>query len=55
MPFSKQGKLEMPQVGQGRAGSRRRNPDPINQAINQPLDVTQEIQRGTRIVIGENK
>ena len=37
-------------MGQGRAGSRRRKPDPINQVINQPLDVTQGIQRGTRIV-----
>ena len=28
-------------------------PDPINQAINQPSDVTQGIQRGTRIVTGK--
>ena len=48
--ISKQGKFERPWMGQGRAGSRRRKPDPINQAINQPLDVTQGIQRGTRIV-----
>ena len=40
-------------MGQGRAGSRRRKPDPINQAINQPLDVTQGIQRGIRIVTGK--
>ena len=51
--ISKQGKFERPQMGQGRAGSRRRKADPINQAINQPLDVTQGIQRGTRIVTGE--
>ena len=51
--ISKQGKFERPQMGQGRAGSRRRKPDPINQAINQPLDVTQGIQRGTRIVTGK--
>ena len=37
-------------MGQGQAGSRRRNPAPINQAINQPLDVTQRILRGTKIV-----
>ena len=37
-------------MGQGRAGSKRRKPNPINQAINQPLDVTQGIQRGTKIV-----
>ena len=42
--ISKQGKFERPQMGQGRAGSRRRKPDPINQAINQPLDVTQGIR-----------
>ena len=40
-------------MGQGRAGSKRRKPDPINQAINQPLDVAQGIQRGTRIVTGK--
>ena len=40
-------------MGQGRAGSRRRKPDPINKAINQPLDVTEGIQRGTRIVTGK--
>ena len=40
-------------MGQGRVGLRRRKPDPINQAINQPLDVTQEIERGTRIVTGK--
>ena len=40
-------------MGQGRAGSRRRKSDPINQAINQPSDVTQGIQRGTRIVTGK--
>ena len=49
----KQGKFERPQMGQGRTGSRRRNADPINQAINQPLDVTQVIQRGTRRVTGK--
>ena len=51
--ISKQGKFERPQMGQGRAGSRRRKPDAINQAIHQPLDVTQGIQRGTRIVTGK--
>ena len=51
--ISKQGKFERPWMGQGRTGSRRRKPDPINQAINQPLDVTQGIQRGTRIVTGK--
>ena len=38
--MSKQGKLERPQLGQGRAGLRRRKPDHINQPKIQPLDVT---------------
>ena len=36
-----------------RAGSKRRNPDPINQAINQPSDVSQEIPGRTKIVTGK--
>ena len=31
----------------------RKKPDPINQTINQPSDVTQGIQRGTKIVTGK--
>ena len=34
----KQGKSERLQMGQGRAGSKRKKPDPLNQAINQPSD-----------------
>ena len=49
----KQGKLERPQMGQGRAGSKRKKPDPINHAINQSSDVTQEIPGRTKIVIGK--
>ena len=41
--FPKQGKLERPEIGQGRAGSKRKKPDPINQTINQPSNVSQEI------------
>ena len=51
--ISKQGKLARLQVGQGRAGLRRRKPDPINQIANQPLDVTQGIPRGTKIETGK--
>ena len=41
-------------MGQGRAGlRRRRRPDPINQAANQPLGVTQGIPRGTQIETGK--
>ena len=32
----KQGSMEMPLISQGRAGSRRKRPDPINQLINPP-------------------
>ena len=32
-------------MGQGRAGLRRRKPDLINQAANQPLDVTRNSKR----------
>ena len=49
----KQGKSERLQIGQGRAGSKRRKPDPINQAINQPSDVSQEIPGRTKIVTGK--
>ena len=40
-------------MGQGRAGSQRKKPNPINQAINQPSDVTKEIPEGTRVVTGK--
>ena len=40
-------------MGQGRAGSKRKKPDPINQTINQPSDVTQEIPRRSKIVTGK--
>ena len=40
-------------MGQGRAGSKRKKPDPINQAINQPLDVAQEIPGRTRTITGK--
>ena len=51
--ISKQGKLGRLQVGQGRAGLRRRKPDHINQPTNQPLDVMQGIQRGIKIETGK--
>ena len=40
-------------MGQGRARSKRRKPDPISQTINQPSDVTQEIPGRTKIVTGK--
>ena len=51
--ISKQGKLDRTWVGHGRAGLRRRKPDPINQAANQPLDVTHGIPRGAKIETGK--
>ena len=49
----KQGKSERLQMGQERAGSKRKKSDPINQTINQPSDVTQEIPGRTKIVTGK--
>ena len=40
-------------MGQGRAGSKRRKPDPINQAINQTSKVSQEIPGRSKIVTGK--
>ena len=45
----KQGSLERPHIGQGRARSKRKRPDPINQAINQPSNLSQEIPGRTKI------
>ena len=47
--FHKQGNLESLHIGQGRAGSKRKKPDPINQAINRPSNLSQEIPRRTKI------
>ena len=51
--ITKQRKPERLQMGKGRAGSKRRKPDPISQTINQPSDVTQEIPGRTKIVTGK--
>ena len=51
--ITKQGKPERLHMGQGRARSKRRKPDPINQAINQPSDVTQEMPGRAKIVTGK--
>ena len=45
----KQGRPEKPQVGQGRAGLRRRRPDHINQ----PSNMTQRIPGGSKIETGK--
>ena len=45
----KQGSLERPHIGQGRAGSRSKRPDPINHAINQTSNLSQGIPGRTKI------
>ena len=45
----KQGDLERPHVCQGRARSKRKRPDLINQAINQPSNLSQKIPGKTKI------
>ena len=45
----KQGSLERPHIGQGRARSKSKRSDPINQAINQPSNLSQEIPGRTKI------
>ena len=49
----KQGSKERPCIGQGRAGSRRKRPDPTNQSINQPSNLSQKIPRRTGIETGK--
>ena len=39
----KQGSKERPHVGLGRAGSRRKRPDPINKSINQASKLSHKI------------
>ena len=41
--------MERLYIGQGRAGSKKKKPDPINQAINSPSDFSQEIPGRTKI------
>ena len=45
----KQGSMERPCVGQGRAGSKRKKPDPINHVINQASNLSQKISGRTEI------
>ena len=45
----KQGSMERPHIGQGRAGSRRKRPDLINQSINKPSNLSQKIPGRTEI------
>ena len=47
--FPKQGNLERPHIGQGRARSKRKKPDPINQTINRPSNLSQGIPGRAKI------
>ena len=49
----KQGHVERPCTGQGRAGLRREKPDPINHTINQPSDLSQKIPARMKIETGK--
>ena len=51
--ISEQGSMERPCIGQGRAGSRRKRPDPINQSLNQPSNLSQKIPGRTEIETGK--
>ena len=42
------GSIEKPYIGQGRAGLKRKKPDPINQTINPPSEVSQKIPGETK-------
>ena len=53
--ISKQGNVEGTCTGQGRAGLRRRRPDPINQLINQTSNLSQKIPGRSKIETGKNK
>ena len=47
--FPNKGNLERLHIGQGRAGSKRKKPDPINQVINRSSNFSQEIPGRTKI------
>ena len=47
--FPNKGNLERLHIGQGRARSKRKKSDPINQAINRPSNLSQEIPERTKI------
>ena len=51
--ISKQGSMERPCTGQGRAGLRRKKPDPTNQPINQTSDLSQKIPGRTKVETGK--
>ena len=53
--FPKQGNLKRLHIGQGRARSKRKTHDPINQAINRPSNLSQKIPGRTKIETRKKK
>ena len=49
IPYPNKEVRKRPCIGQGRAGSGRKRPDPINQSINQPSNLSQKIPGRTEI------
>ena len=47
------GSVVKPQIGQDRAGLKRKRSDPINQTINPPSELSQKIPRETKIETGK--
>ena len=47
------GSIEKPCIGQGRAGLRRKRPDPINQTINPPPELSHKIPGETKTETGK--
>ena len=47
------GSIEKPNIGQGRAVLKRKRPDPINQTINPPSELSQKIPGETKIETGK--
>ena len=47
--ITKHGSMERPCIGQGRAGSRRKRPNPINQSINKASNLSKKIPGRTEI------
>ena len=45
----RKGSVVKPHIGQGRAGLKRKRPDPINQIINPPSELSQKIPGETNI------
>ena len=47
------GSMKEPCIGEGRAGLKKKRPDPINQTINPPSELSQKIPGGTKIETGK--